>query len=77
MFLSSVPEWLKEPDIRAFQVESFVLDYLIDGKHTQKKGHLLTLQRNGKTRQVHFFTNKREAERYGNKYMKEDTVKDI
>ena len=73
MFLSSVPDWLKEPDVRTYQVDQHTMDYLIDGKHVQKSGYLLTLHRNGKTRQVHFFTNKREAEKLGKKYMKENT----
>ena len=76
MFLSSVPEWLHEPDIRAYQVDAYVLDYISNGHHTQKNGYLLTLQRNGKTRRTHFFTNKREAEKLGKKYMKEDNVRD-
>lgn len=76
MLLSKTPEWLKEPDIRTYSVESFTLDYLIDTKHTTKTGYLLTLHRNGKTRQCHFFTNKREAEKVGKKYMKEEGNRD-
>lgn len=71
MFLYGAPEWLKEPDVRTYQVEPFVLDYISDGVHTQKSGYLLTLHRNAKTRRTHFFTNKREAEKFGKKYMKD------
>jgi len=70
--LSAVPDWLKEPDIRTYLVETHVLDYLIDGTHTTKDGYLLKLYRNDKIRQVHFFTNKRQAEKHGKKYMKEE-----
>lgn len=76
MLLSKTPDWLREPDIRTYSVEPFVLDYLIDGNHITRPGHLLTLHRNGKTRQCHFFTNKREAEKFGKKYMKEEGIKD-
>lgn len=72
MFLNKTPDWLKEPDIRTYQVDTFTLDYLIEGKHIQKNGYLLTLHRNGKTRGTHFFTNKKDAEKYGKKYMKEE-----
>jgi hypothetical protein len=76
MFLSSVPDWLKEPDVRTYQVDQYVMDYLIEGKHIQKNGYLLVLHRNGKIRQTHFFTNKREAEKLGKKYMKENNIRD-
>lgn len=72
MLFYSAPAWLTEPDIRAYIVEPFTLDYLIDSKHISKPGYLLTLQRNGKTRACHFFTNKKEAEKAGKKYMKEE-----
>jgi hypothetical protein len=77
MLMSPVPEWLLEPDIRTYQVEAYKLDYIMDGNHIIKEGYLLKLHRNGKIRQVHFFTNKKQAEKLGKKYMKEEgTVKD-
>lgn len=72
MLLSKTPDWLKEPDIRTYSIESFTLDYLINGEHSTKTGYLLVLQRNGKERQSHFFTNKKEAEKFGKKYMKQE-----
>ena len=63
MLPSKTPDWLKEPDIRTYGVESYTLDYLIDGKHTVKNGYLLTLYRNGKIRQCHFITNKKKQKR--------------
>lgn len=70
MLMSPVPDWLLEPDIRTYVVEPYTLDYLADGKHTTKEGYLLKLHRNDKIRRVHFFTNKKEAEKFGKKYMK-------
>ena len=70
--LSAISSWQKEPDIRTFGVEKYTLDYIIDGIHTTKTGYLLKLYRNNKIRQIHFITNKRRADRYGNMYMKED-----
>ena len=77
MFLSKTPDWLKQPDIRTYSVEAYVLDYVADGKHTTKTGYLLTLHRNGSVRRSHFFTNKKEAEKVGKKYMKEEGNRDL
>lgn len=76
MLMSPVPDWLLEPDIRTYVVEPYTLDYLSDGKHTTKEGYLLKLHRNGKIRRVHFFTNKKEAEKFGKKYMKAEGTRD-
>jgi hypothetical protein len=70
--LSAIPSWQKEPDIRTFGVEKYTLDYIINGTHTTKAGYLLKMYRNDKIRQIHFFTNKRRADKHGNRYMKED-----
>lgn len=76
MLLSKTPDWLREPDIRTYIVEPYIMDYLINGEHTIKAGYLLTLHRNGKIRQSHFLTNRREAEKQGKRYMKEEGTKD-
>lgn len=74
MLLSKTPEWLSEPDIRTYSVETYTLDYVMYGEKTSKTGYLLTLHRNGKTRQCYFMTNKKNAERVGKKYMKEQGI---
>ena len=76
MLMSPVPDWLFEPDIRTYEIEAYTLDHLENGKHTTRDGYLLKLHRNGKTRRVHFFTNKKEAEKFGKKYMKEEGTRD-
>jgi hypothetical protein len=75
MIMGKIPDWLKEPDIRTFSVESFTLDYIADGARTEKVGYLLTLCRNGKIRRQHFFTNKKHAKKYGTDYTKNEDLK--
>jgi len=63
---------LLEPDIKTYQIEIYSLDCLIDGKHTITPGYLVKLHKNGEISRTHFFTNKKKAEKFGKKYMKEE-----